>query len=74
MKTIDCALGPRSDAPVHRGMLMPESGRLWRSHRPGCEACRRTADEMPPLLEPQFQEEARLRRLRRRKGPVWWRR
>ena len=68
MKTIDCALAQDLMPLYTEGMLSPESREALEEHLAGCEACRRTADEMcHPLLEPQFQEEARLlRRLRRR--------
>ena len=68
MKTIDCALAQDLMPVYTEGMLSPESREALEEHLAGCEACRRTADEMcHPLLEPQFQEEARLlRRLRRR--------
>lgn len=69
MKTIDCALAQDLMPLYTEGMLSPESREALEEHLAGCEACRRTADEMcHPLLEPQFQEEARLlRRLRRRR-------
>ena len=70
MKTIDCALAQDLMPLYTEGMLSPESREALEEHLAGCEACRRTADEMcHPLLELQFQEEARLlRRLRRRTG------
>lgn len=73
MKTIDCALAQDLMPLYTEGMLSPESREALEEHLAGCEACRRTADEMcHPLLEPQFQEEARLlRRLRRRRKALW---
>ena len=68
MKTIDCALAQDLMPLYTEGMLSPESREALEEHLAGCEACRRTADEMcHPLLEPQFQEEARLLRRRRRR-------
>ena len=46
MKTIDCALAQDLMPLYTEGMLSPESREALEEHLAGCEACRRTADEM----------------------------